>query len=609
MIHIENRNQCCGCSACADACPHRAIKMVPDGMGFLYPAVDKDLCVDCGICDRVCAFHPLEEPVQKAIAIRFPEYLDQSQSGGLGYALMRKAVKQGMVVYGAAMDPDLVVRHVRVTTEEGLEPLRLTKYVQSDMTGVPGQVLADLKAGRKVLFTGTPCQCAGVGSLAGTHRKDLLLADIVCHGVPAPYVWRDYLKYVEQREGEPLTGALFRDPSLGWHGAREKLCFASKSLVTNDYAHLYFRRYMMRPSCLACPFASLARPSDLTMADCWGVEKALPGFADDNRGCSLLLVSTEAGRAFAAHFDEDPQVQEVDIQAVLQARALVEVLRSLGHDAHVIDYAPAYLTRPFRLWRKDWWKHPVGTAKNLANSFAVARRKRGFRAFREGMHLMPFPPEGLDAVVFGSDQIWNHILNGEESVWFAQDPAFDHTRNISYAASTGSVPLPEGVDFSRFYRLSVREPQLQAELAARGVASTLVLDPVLLAGKEVLETMASPCPVKGRYVVAYEVIDNPQVLQIATRFGLPVVRIASNPCFAGSKRFVPGEFISLIRGAEHVVASSFHGIAVAKIYGVDFVYPPSGTPKDDRILHLFASDTDLDALRAQSLTFLQESLA
>ena len=295
--------------------------------------------------------------------------------------------------------------------------------------------------------------------------------------------------------------------------------------------------------------------------------------------------------------------------AVLQARALVEVLRSLGHDAHVIDYAPAYLTRPFRLWRKDWWKHPVGTAKNLANSFAVARRKRGFRAFREGMHLMPFPPEGLDAVVFGSDQIWNHILNGEESVWFAQDPAFDHTRNISYAASTGSVPLPEGADFSRFYRLSVREPQLQAELAARGVASTLVLDPVLLAGKEVLETMASPCPVKGRYVVAYEVIDNPQVLQIATRFGLPVVRIASNPCFAGSKRFVPGEFISLIRGAEHVVASSFHGIAVAKIYGVDFVYPPSGTPKDDRILHLFASDTDLDALRAQSLTFLQESLA
>ncbi len=295
--------------------------------------------------------------------------------------------------------------------------------------------------------------------------------------------------------------------------------------------------------------------------------------------------------------------------AVLQARALVEVLRSLGHDASVIDYAPAYLTKPYRLWRNDWWKHPVGTAKNLANSFAVARRRRGFQAFREGMHLTPFPPEGFDAVVFGSDQVWNRHLNGGELLWFAQDPVFDHTRNIAYAASTGSVPLPEGVDFGRFHRLSVREPRLQAELAARGFASTLVLDPVLLAGKDALDALADPCPVKGRYVVAYEVINNPQVMEIASRFGLPVVRIASNPRLSGRKQYVPGEFISLIRGAEHVVASSFHAVAVAKLYGVDVVYPPSGTPKDDRILHLLAPETDLDALRVQSLTFLQESLS
>ena len=295
--------------------------------------------------------------------------------------------------------------------------------------------------------------------------------------------------------------------------------------------------------------------------------------------------------------------------AVLQARALVEVLRSLGHDASVIDYAPAYLTKPYRLWRNDWWKHPVGTAKNLAASFAVARRRKGFQAFREGMHLTPFPPEGFDAVVFGSDQVWNRHLNGGELLWFAQDPVFDHTRNIAYAASTGSVPLPEGVDFGRFHRLSVREPQLQAELAARGFASTLVLDPVLLAGKEVLDALADPCPVKGRYVVAYEVIDNPQVMQIASSFGLPVVRIASNPRLSGRKQYVPGEFISLIRGAEHVVASSFHAVAVAKIYGVDVIYPPSGTPKDERILHLLAPETDLESIRTQSLTFLQESLA
>ena len=361
MIHIENRNRCCGCSACADACPHGAIRMVPDGMGFLYPAVDPELCVDCGICDRVCAFHPVDEPVRKAFAIRFPEYLDRSQSGGLGYALMRKAVREGRVVYGAAMGADFVVRHVRVTEEAELEPLRLTKYVQSDMTGIPGQVLADLKAGRKVLFTGTPCQCAGVGSLAGARRKDLLLVDIVCYGVPAPYVWRDYLAYVEKREGEPLTGALFRNPALGWHGAKEKLCFASKSLVRDEYSHLYFQRYMMRPSCLACPFASLARPSDLTMADCWGVEKALPCFADDNRGCSLLLVGTEAGRAFASCFEEDPEVREVDIDAVLQPNLQTPTV------AH--KYAPLFerlfvrhgFTFVLRNFGTESWNHRIAS--------------------------------------------------------------------------------------------------------------------------------------------------------------------------------------------------------------------------------------------------------
>ena len=361
MIHIENRNQCSGCSACADACPHRAIRMAPDGMGFPYPAVDRDLCVDCGICDRVCAFRPADGTAGEAFAIRFPEYLDRSQSGGLGYALMRKAVREGMVVYGAAMGADFVVRHVRVTEEAGLEPLRLTKYVQSDMTGIPGQVLSDLEAGRRVLFTGTPCQCAGVGSLAGTFRKDLLLVDNTCHGVPAPFVWRDYLKYVEKREGEPLTGALFRDPAQGWHGTKERLCFGARSLVKEDYAHLYFQRYMMRPSCLACPFASLARPSDLTMADCWGVEEALPGFADDNRGCSLLLVNTGAGRAFTAHFEENPRIREVDIHEVLQPNFQTPTA------AH--KYAPLferlYLRHGFpfvlRNFGLDSWNHRVAS--------------------------------------------------------------------------------------------------------------------------------------------------------------------------------------------------------------------------------------------------------
>ena len=361
MIRLADRKDCCGCGACAAVCPHGAIEMVPDGMGFRYPRVDMARCVDCHLCEDICVFasglrtkgfgsrnrrgavpatpgglvqtarlpHPFVTPASgetagpevAAEAIRFPELMDRSQSGGLAFALMRKAVRGGMVVYGAAMDDDFVVRHRRVETLEGLEPLRLSKYVQSECD--PAMVLADLKAGRRVLFTGTPCQCAGVGSLCRKYREGLLLADILCHGVPAPFVWRDYLREQERRRGRKLTRALFRDPSLGWHEHKEVLWFGDERVVCGEYTDLFYRHLMLRPSCLACPFASVQRATDLTMADCWGVEKALPGFADDNRGCSLLLRNTPAGAAFSAEFPgETVERRSVELEKVMQPNFL-----------------------------------------------------------------------------------------------------------------------------------------------------------------------------------------------------------------------------------------------------------------------------------------------
>ena len=406
MIRLADRKDCCGCGACAAVCPHDAIAMVPDGMGFRYPRVDMARCVDCHLCEDVCAFasslhvkgtqnpdlvgavpapsfglvqtagvlgtsdipasgedrsdkgvrqacrphrtargsrdcapaistaEPLWPEVGAGItaeAIRFPSLMDESQSGGLAFALMRKAVRSGMVVYGAAIDDDFVVRHRRVETEEGLEPLRLSKYVQSECD--PAMVLADLKAGRRVLFTGTPCQCAGVGSLCRNYRDQLLLADILCHGVPAPYVWRDYLAEQERRQGKKLTRVLFRDPSLGWHEHKEVLFFGDERVVGGEYTDLFYRHLMLRPSCTVCPFASVNRVSDLTMADCWGVEKALPGFADDNRGCSLLLHNTPAGEAFAAEFPgESVERREVALEKVMQPNFLAPSTPKDGAD-------------------------------------------------------------------------------------------------------------------------------------------------------------------------------------------------------------------------------------------------------------------------------------
>ena len=305
MIRFSDPRQCCGCGACKTACPHGAITMVADGMGFRYPVINPGRCTDCGLCENICPFHPADIPATKeAEALRFPELMDKSQSGGLSFALMRKAIREGAVVYGAAMDGDFVVRHRRVSDEAGLEPLRLSKYVQSDMEGIPRQVLDDLQAGRRVLFTGTPCQCAGIASITWDHRSQLLLADIICHGVPSPAVWKAFLEFKETQRGQKLSGALFRDKALGWHDHRETLLFGDEKVVSNEYTFLFYRHLMMRPSCTVCPFASLHRPSDITMADCWGVEEALPGFADDNRGCSLLMVHTEAGKDYTREFPD-----------------------------------------------------------------------------------------------------------------------------------------------------------------------------------------------------------------------------------------------------------------------------------------------------------------
>lgn len=343
-------------------------------MGFRYPVVDASRCTDCGLCEKVCAFpHPsAAEGEVLAEAIRFPDLLDGSQSGGLSSALMRKAVGEGYVVYGAAMDADLAVRHCRAERVADLEPLRLSKYVQSDMDGVPGAVLADLKAGRKVLFTGTPCQCAGVARLCAAFRDRLLLADIVCHGVPAPALWQGYLAHEAALEGEKPVAALFRDPSLGWHAHKERLIFPHRpSKVQDHYTFLFYRHLMLRPCCSACPYASVQRPSDITMADCWGVEKALPGFADDNRGCSLMMVSTPRGRSFVESFPDACRRAPIDLQKVLQ--------RNMVRPTRASRYAKSFENDYLRKGFAYVYRHYGPSSLNYRLEQAVWRLKKRFR--------------------------------------------------------------------------------------------------------------------------------------------------------------------------------------------------------------------------------------
>lgn len=240
MINILDPSQCCGCTACASVCAHDAITMQPDALGFLYPVVDTQKCVDCGLCEKVCAFHDdydkslnLSQPLAYGARHKDMNEVATSRSGAAFIAISDYILENGGVVYGAGYTDHFRVVHKRVTTKEQRNEFKGSKYVQSDLTGVFRQVKQDLKAGLVVLFSGTPCQTAGLHSYVGRRLRDnLFLVDIVCHGVPGPYIWRDYLTYLEKKHGSEICYVNFRDKDeFGWAAHRETFKFVKRGGV------------------------------------------------------------------------------------------------------------------------------------------------------------------------------------------------------------------------------------------------------------------------------------------------------------------------------------------------------------------------------------------
>ncbi len=306
MIRITDKADCCGCSACAAVCLHGAISMVPDALGFLYPEVDAGKCVDCGLCGKVCAFNEsydrsmnLDVPLVYGARHKDPDEVMASRSGAAFISVSDHVLEHGGVVYGAGYEDHFRVVHKRALTREERDGFRGSKYVQSDMGDCFRQVKNDLKEGRTVLFSGTPCQISGLNSYVGNElRNKLYLVDIVCHGVPSPYIWRDYLAYLERKHGSEICRVDFRDKrEFGWAAHRESFeyCNGLKGSGTG-YTTLFYEHIMFRHSCGKCHFANTVRPGDITLADFWGWEKTDPSLNADDRGISLVFLNTEKGR-------------------------------------------------------------------------------------------------------------------------------------------------------------------------------------------------------------------------------------------------------------------------------------------------------------------------
>lgn len=371
-----DRMQCTGCSACAIACSQNAIDMRADHEGFLRPHVDAKLCVRCGACEKVCPCIRSVEPVvpRKCYAVKAVDSESQlkSSSGGLFFEVARFFIlsKHG-IVYGCAYDSDLVASHIRVETIEELERLRDSKYVQSDQTWALRDAVRTIRSGREVLYSGTPCQIAGLKSIVGENADNLFTVEITCHGGMSPLVFEMFKREKERQFGERLAMVSFKSKSDSWLRHKIKLTFVSRRVEELPYSlEPYIRafegRFGNRPCCHSCHFNAGASGSDLTIGDFWGVQDVHPKFFSDN-GVSFALIRTDKGRTLLDCAAVDVLPTEFD--KILPKNPDVCRCESMSLDGHLRFYGllrrhnlkrtiELYYTRPL-------WKRAIGKAMRL----------------------------------------------------------------------------------------------------------------------------------------------------------------------------------------------------------------------------------------------------
>lgn len=328
MIEIINKTDCCGCTACANICPRGAITMEPDFEGFLYPRVQKDKCVECGLCQKACPV--LNKPEKKGdflqsmvLRVKREDVLKNSTSGGFTTPLAEWVLEQGGAVCAATYDQNFKVVHAIIHTPEAIVRSRGSKYVQSGLGDCFDQVKGLLKQDRLVCFVGTTCQVSGLKAYLGKEYDKLICVDLVCHGTPSPKLWEKYLAFQKEKYGSEISEIAFRNKTYGYHSGTMMIRFSNGKVYygsarVDPMLKSFFREIASRPICYRCPFKKLERCSDFTIYDCWHAAQLVPGLKDDDKGYTNVIVQSEKGQRVLEQIRDSYELYPADTETAVQ---------------------------------------------------------------------------------------------------------------------------------------------------------------------------------------------------------------------------------------------------------------------------------------------------
>lgn len=337
IIGENNKKECCGCTACKNVCPKDAISMEEDIEGFLYPVIDKNKCIKCGLCDKVCPIKNKKENnhnkiIPFIVRTKNEKQLMESTSGGFFTPIAKYIIEQkNGNVFGVIYDSnDKKIKHICINNKnyEKIELLKGSKYVQSHLGDIFKSIRKLLEDGEVVLFSGTPCQVEGLIKFLRKDYSNLITVDLICHGVPSPKLWKEYVKYQENKYKSEIESVNFRNKTYGYHSGTMKLVFKNKkkyygSARVDFLLKSFFSEIASRPACYDCQFKNRNHLADFTIFDCWYAKDINNIIDEDDNGFTNLFINSEKGKILFDDVKDNYYVYRNNIERTIELNGVM----------------------------------------------------------------------------------------------------------------------------------------------------------------------------------------------------------------------------------------------------------------------------------------------